>query len=86
MLEKLKNNASKIALGAGTVGSSFVLTGVPVFAAETTSVADSITTSLIGVQTQALDVLGKVAPIGIGIAGAFLVWKYGMKFFKNISK
>lgn len=31
-------------------------------------------------------VLTGVAPIAIGIAGVFLVWRYGLRFFKAISK
>jgi hypothetical protein len=30
--------------------------------------------------------LGVVAPVALGIFGAFLVWKYGQKFFKGIAK
>lgn len=40
-------------------------------------------------QTVATDVLasiGTIAPVALSIAGAFLVWKYGMRFFKSISK
>lgn len=46
----------------------------------------AMTTALGTVKTDALSALAAVAPIGIGIAGAFLVWKFGMKFFKGISK
>lgn len=27
-----------------------------------------------------------VAPVAIGIVGVFMVWKFGMKFFKGLSK
>ena len=27
-----------------------------------------------------------VAPIALGIVAAFLVWKYGMKFFRGLAK
>lgn len=30
--------------------------------------------------------LGSIAPIALGIAGTFLVWRYGMRFFKSLSK
>lgn len=46
----------------------------------------AITDALTLVQADALDVIAAVAPIAISIAGAFLVWRYGMKFFKAISK
>jgi uncharacterized membrane protein YhiD involved in acid resistance len=45
-----------------------------------------LTTALQGVQTDAIGVLGDVAPYGIAIMGAFLVWRYGIKFFKGLSK
>lgn len=31
-------------------------------------------------------VIGGIAPVALGVAGLFLVWRYGMKFFKAISK
>lgn len=30
--------------------------------------------------------IGAIAPVALGIAGTFLVWRYGMRFFKSISK
>lgn len=30
--------------------------------------------------------LAAVAPYAIAVLGAFLVWKYGVKFFKHLSK
>lgn len=30
--------------------------------------------------------LGSIAPVALGIAGTFLVWRYGMRFFKSLSK
>lgn len=50
------------------------------------SVSESIGSALQDVATDAMSVLSTVAPIAIGIAGAFLVWRYGMRFFKSISK
>lgn len=50
------------------------------------NIAESVTTALEAVQADALSVLAAVAPIAIAIAGAFLVWRYGMRFFKSISK
>lgn len=40
-----------------------------------TTIAGDITTTV-----------GSVAPIAIGIVGVFLIWKFGMKFFKSLSK
>lgn len=49
-------------------------------------ISTAVTTALTSVQSEALDVLSAVAPIAITIMGAFLVWRYGMRFFKSISK
>lgn len=51
-----------------------------------TSVADSVTNSLQTIAGDAVSVLGAVAPVALSVAGAFLVWKLGMKFFKSIAK
>ena len=53
---------------------------------QTSSVAESVGSALETVSADAMSVLTTVAPIAIGIAGAFLVWRYGMRFFKSISK
>lgn len=53
---------------------------------EGSSTVTAMTTALTAVQSDALEVIAAVAPIAIGIAGVFLVWRYGMKFFKAISK
>ena len=45
----------------------------------------ALTTALTTVKTDALSALAAVAPLAIGITGAFLVWKYGIKFFKKIA-
>lgn len=36
--------------------------------------------------TEIMEVIDSIGPIALGIAGTFLVWRYGMKFFKSISK
>lgn len=46
----------------------------------------SITSALAEVANNANTVISDVAPIAIGIAGVFLVWKLGMSFFKSMSK
>ncbi len=42
--------------------------------------------SLGGVKDDALNAIVTVAPFGIAIMGAFLVWRYGIRFFKSLSK
>lgn len=51
-----------------------------------TTVVDDVTAALQTVATDVKGVLGSVAPVALGIAGTFLVWRYGMRFFKSISK
>ncbi len=50
------------------------------------SMVASVTSALTTVAGDVTSVLEGVAPIALSIAGAFLVWRYGMKFFKAISK
>lgn len=50
------------------------------------TVVSDVTTALETVAADVTGVLGAVAPIALGIAGTFLVWRYGMRFFKSISK
>lgn len=47
---------------------------------------EAMTTALQAVRSDALGALSAVAPIAIGIMGAFLVWKYGIRFFKGLAK
>lgn len=46
----------------------------------------ALTSALTSIKTDALSALASVAPIAIGIMGAFLVWKYGIRFFKSLAK
>lgn len=45
----------------------------------------AMTTALTTVKTDALSALAAVAPLAIAIVGAFLVWKYGISFFKGVA-
>lgn len=51
-----------------------------------TDISSSMSTAMGGVKTDTLSAIATVAPIAIGIMGVFLVWKYGIRFFKSISK
>lgn len=48
--------------------------------------SEAMVTALTTVKTDSLAALAAVAPLAIGIMGAFLVWKYGIRFFKGIAK
>lgn len=60
-------------------------TGISSFAAEGGQ-AEAVSGALQTVATDVLASIGTIAPVALSIAGAFLVWKYGMRFFKSISK
>jgi hypothetical protein len=47
---------------------------------------EGMDTALTSVKDDALAALAVVAPVGIAILGAFLVWKYGIRFFKGLAK
>lgn len=50
------------------------------------TVVEQVTTALQGVADNVTGVLGGVAPVALGIVGVFLAWRYGMRFFKSLSK
>lgn len=54
--------------------------------ATTPSALELLTTSLTTVKTDSLSALLVVAPIAVAILGAFLVWKFGIRFFKGLIK
>lgn len=69
------------------VGLSSMALMTNVFADEGgASTATAVTTALKTTATNITSSLNAIAPIGLGIAGTFLVWRYGMRFFKSLSK
>ena len=50
------------------------------------SLVTDVTSTLQGTANQITQVLGAIAPIALGIVGVFLVWRYGIRFFKSLSK
>lgn len=86
LVQTIKYNKSKLGLTALTTGAVSIATCVNAFAADATSVTSSMDSSFAGVKSDALSALATVAPYGIAIMSAFLVWKYGIKFFKGLSK
>ena len=63
----------------------FVLSMSALVFAEGTDVAASIGESMGTLKDDALSTIATVAPHGVAIMGVFLVWRYGMRFFKSIS-
>lgn len=47
---------------------------------------EGVTSAITTIAGEVTATVGAVAPIAIGIVGVFLVWKFGMKFFKSLSK
>lgn len=50
------------------------------------TIVTDVTNALQTVASDITDVLGAIAPVALGIVGVFLVWRYGLRFFKAISK
>ncbi len=46
----------------------------------------ALSTALTTIKTDVTSVIATVAPIAVSIMGIFLVWKYGLRFFKTISR
>lgn len=51
-----------------------------------TATSDAVSGALTTIATDITGTLGAVAPVALGIAGLFLAWKYGMRFFKSLTK
>lgn len=43
-----------------------------------------LTSTLKSVASSISEVISQVAPVAIGVTAVFLVWKYGVKFFKGL--
>lgn len=56
----------------------------PCFAEDDTATA--MAASLTTVQASIMGGLKVVAPVALIVMGAFLTWKYGVKFFKGLAK
>ncbi len=47
--------------------------------------SDALSSAFTDLSGQIVESLDKIAPIAITIVGAFLIWKFGIKFFKNLA-
>lgn len=52
----------------------------------TDGVSAAMTSAVTSMQGNVLGALTLIAPIALTILGVFLAWKYGIKFFKGLSK
>lgn len=50
------------------------------------AVSSSVVSSLTNIAGDITSTITAIAPIALGIVGLFLAWKYGMRFFKDVSK
>ncbi len=87
--EKLKAHASKIA-AAVTGGAVMIAGAVPALAAEgsasdTDGLKSAMSTAFGQIKTDAFSMMGTALPIALGIIGAVLAVKLGIKFFKKFS-
>ncbi len=73
----------KVAFGV-TTAMTVVGGSVMAFAAETADINDALVTGITAIQSQAMDAIGAVAPVAIGITGAILGVKIGIRAFRSI--
>jgi len=78
------NNGKRKFVTAVTCVSACMATSVFAFAEDVGTTA-AMTTAMTAIKTDVMGVMAVVAPIGIGIAGAFMVWRLGFKFFKSLT-
>lgn len=50
------------------------------------SASNPVATALTTIATNITNTLTAVAPVAVGIVGVFLVWKFGIRFFKSVAK
>ena len=48
--------------------------------------SNAVASALTTIATNITDTITAVAPVAIGIVGVFLVWKFGIRFFKSVAK
>ena len=47
---------------------------------------NAVATALSTIATNITNTISAVAPVAVGIVGVFLVWKFGIRFFKSVAK
>ena len=82
-MSEFKPKLKKVLLSSGVVVSSLVGNVVSATGEET---SQAVVTALQATASEITKTITAIAPIALGIAGTFLVWRYGMRFFKSISK
>ena len=85
----VKKNSARLMLGAGTVGTALVTSGVTAFASDGSSTNGSITSSMVtaftSIKDDILSAIAKIAPIALPVLGAGLLVVVGIKIFKKVT-
>lgn len=87
-MENVKEKVSDIK-GKALLAVPVAVTAFPAvaFAAEGSSdMTTSMQTAFTAVKTDFSSAVTVIAPIALGIAGIFIAWKLGFKFFKSLTK
>lgn len=53
--------------------------------AQTLVASEGVSSALTTIAGDITSTIGAVAPVAVGIVGVFMVWKFGMKFFKGLA-
>lgn len=80
-----KTNLKKI-FAAFTTLCTAAFIAVNPFAALDAETSNAMTASFTKTKEDSISALAIIAPIAIAIFGAFLVWRYGKRFFSSIAK
>ena len=83
MKEFITKNRNKLAIIATPV--AVALASMPVYAEDSATVT-AVNAAMSSIQTDAMAVFSSVAPIAVAIAGALIVWRLGLRFFKSLAK
>lgn len=51
-----------------------------------TATSEALTTAFTSLAGNLTSALSEIAPIAITVMGAYLTWRYGIKFFKSLAK
>lgn len=49
------------------------------------SSSEALSTAFTSLSGEIVGSLDKIAPVAITVVGAFLIWKFGIKFFKSLA-
>lgn len=80
MKQKIKRG-----LGVLTTAGAVALYTLPVYASESSAIT-ALDNSMQSVKNDSLAAITTVAPYAISVMGAFLLWRYGTRFFKSVAK